>query len=187
VKVRSELPDNRITDRTISEQVSESHPGCSAGTTRCGHPVHRQAAEIRQLALEQRSDDRPFIQHAADGRTATSRVGSVWVSYLPADPGATESQLLWPEPDEIQRELSIAVDAYLSLLTQDERDLVLLRFQNRVPLRDIGDELGYSKDTAARLIAGILVKLRRFISSHVGADSYAEAREALVMMVEEAA
>ena len=163
---------NSPTDRDVSEQVGEWHPDC-------------HAAEIRYLAWEQRLDDRSSVTHASDGRTATIRVGSTWTQSLPSS-GGLESQNLWPEPSEDQRELSEAVDKFLDQLKPEEVELLLLRFQHRIPLRAIGDLTGCSKDTVQRSINELLRKLKQELSSQTGASTYSEVRTAL-MRKEEAA
>jgi DNA-directed RNA polymerase sigma subunit (sigma70/sigma32) len=182
---------NRITDAMLSELVSESHPGCrmKAPTPEyCDDPIHARAREIRHLTYQQRADDRSFVQHASDGRTATQRIGSIWVSYMSSE---VESKLLWPEPDPVQLELASAIDVFLETLTEEERDLVLLRFQHLVPLRTLGDEIGASKDTVSRMITETLCKLKISIQEVIfggyGVEklTYKQARSILIEMVEE--
>jgi RNA polymerase sigma factor (sigma-70 family) len=179
----------RITDAMISELVSEGHPGCRMGQEYCNDPAHQRASEIRQLAWEQRLDDRSSIQHAADGRTSTMRIGTAWVQSFPSDPTAggkeIESQLLWPGWDEVQEALHQSMERFLSGLTDDEKELMLLRFQHRVPLREIGDRVGYSKDTVSRTLVEIIDKLRGNIQVELElmgkqARTYEEARAALL-------
>jgi RNA polymerase sigma factor (sigma-70 family) len=140
--------------------------------------------ELERLIAEQRADDRNSIQHASDGRTATTRIGSQWVQSLPPD-GHGGTTLLWPAWDEIQDGLHQAMDALLADLEPSERDLVLLRYGHRVPLREIGDITGCSKDTVSRELADLMAKLRRLIADETGASDYREARKALLRLVEE--
>lgn len=182
--------------RQAADSLSESHDGCRiAGQTYatvdgdryCDHQAHRRAAEIRKLTYEQLADDKSSIQHAADGRTATMRVGSVWVQRLPADGGGLESQELWPEPDQAQKELSSAMDAVLDFLEPHEVELLLLRFQHRIPLREIGDAVGCSKDTVSRMITDLLRRIHASLVSHVAlngetARTYGDARSSLIKL-----
>jgi RNA polymerase sigma factor (sigma-70 family) len=189
------------------QQSPEWHPGCNHrsggyatidGDSYCGDPIHERAAEIRRLAWEQRMDDRSTISHANDGRTGTLRIGSEWVQRLPetegvgttkggagvdrwAGPGGGQ-QSIWSEPDEDQLALGESLDAVLASLTDYERGLILLRFENNVPLREIGDRVGTSKDTVSRELDRLMERIRQAITQVTGESGYHEARAALVRL-----
>ncbi len=113
------------------------------------------------------------------------RIGSTWVGSLPGGDTTVNSESLWPGWDEDQLSLSRAMDTVLSSLSADELDLLLLRYDHRVSLRDLGDGLGCGKDTVSRTLTTLRERVLRAIRELAGSENYQDARQALVQFGED--
>ncbi len=97
-----------------------------------------------------------------------------------------DSKSLWPDRDAAQEGLVMAVDAVLAALSAEETDLILLRFEHRAPLREIGDIVGVSKDTVSRMLDTLLARIRTMILLLAeDPESYHDARASLALWVRE--
>ena len=88
----------------------------------------------------------------------------------------------WQDREEVQEDLAHAMDRVLAVLTDDEKQLMHLRYDHLTPLREIGDVVGVSKDTVTRMLETLRSRVHASLAMMLGvaADSYVDARAALL-------
>ena len=111
-----------------------------------------RAWDIRKLVDDQIADDRSTIGHASGGTTGTFRIGSTWVNSLPGGDTTMDARTPWQDREDFQDDLAHAMDRVLAVLTDDEKQLMHLRYDHLTPLREIGSIVGVSKDTVTRML-----------------------------------
>jgi RNA polymerase sigma factor (sigma-70 family) len=141
-----------------------------------------RAWEIRKLVNEQIADDRSTIGHASGGTTGTFRIGSTWVNSLPGGDTTMDAHSPWQDREEVQEDLAHALDRVLAVLTDDEKQLMHLRYDHLTPLREIGSIVGVSKDTVTRMLETLRSRVHASLVMLLGvaADDYYDVRAALV-------
>jgi len=147
---------------TDAQRVREAAEQLIIEATHGGGDGERAWA-IRRLVDEQTADDRATIGHASGGQTGTFRIGSTWVNSLPGGDTTMDARTPWQNRDPAQDELARAMDTVLSVLTVDEMTLLLLRYDHRAPLREIGDIIGVGKDTVSRMLETLRGRVRASI------------------------
>src|SRR5664279_3479939 len=69
-----------------------------------------------------------------------------------------------PDTDEILwQQLSPHLDQAVAALSADDRSAILLRFYEKMPLRQVGEKLGVSEEAAKKRVSRAVEKLRQFL------------------------
>ena len=147
-----------------------------------GKAEWERAWEIRKLVNEQIADDRSTIGHASGGTTGTFRIGSTWVNSLPGGDTTMDAHSPWQDREEVQEDLAHALDRVTAVLSDDEKQLMNLRYDHLAPLREIGEVVGVGKDTVTRMLETLRSRVHASLAMMLGvaADSYVDARAALL-------
>ncbi len=72
-----------------------------------------------------------------------------------------------PDPAEVWSEVAPHLDDGLASLSEGDRRLLLLRFFDRVPAREVGARLGISEEAAQKRLQRALERLQRILHRHV--------------------